>query len=57
MIEQLKNDIKVLLEERLHLENLVVEEPKKGNADLAIPLFAFAKTLKKSPMDVFKDFE
>ena len=57
MIEQLKNDIKILLEERLHLDNLVVEEPKKGNADLAIPLFAFAKILKKSPMDVFKDFE
>jgi arginyl-tRNA synthetase len=57
MIEQLKNDLKKLLEEKLHIENLVIEEPKKGNADLAIPLFAYAKLWKKSPMDVFKDFE
>lgn len=53
MIERFKHDLKVLLERELHLDNIIVEEPKKGNADLAIPLFAYAKGLQVSPMVVF----
>lgn len=57
MIEQLKSDLKLVLEKQLNIDNLVVEEPKRGHADLAIPLFAYAKLWKKSPMDVFDDFK
>lgn len=57
MIEKIKSDLKKKLEKQINIDNLVIEEPKKGNADLAIPLFAYAKLWKKSPMDVYKDFE
>ena len=39
MILTLKNEIKKRIESLYNLENVVVEEPKRGNADLAIPLF------------------
>ena len=57
MIEDIKYKIKRLIEEKLNIDSVVVEEPKKGFADLAIPLFAFAKTMKKSPVVIAKDFE
>lgn len=56
MIEQFKQQLKTTLERELSLENLVIEEPKKGNADLAIPLFAYAKLWKLSPMAVYDNF-
>ncbi|CCV66128.1 hypothetical protein BN85311070 [Paracholeplasma brassicae] len=46
MILKLKLEIKQIIEELYHLDNVVVEEPKRGNADIAVPLFAIAKTLK-----------
>lgn len=57
MIEDIKFKIKRLIEEKLNIDSVVVEEPKKGFADLAIPLFAFAKTMQKSPVVIAKDFE
>jgi len=57
MIEQFKQELKRLLEKQLKLENVIVEEPKKGNADLAIPLFSYAKVLQTSPMVVFETFK
>lgn len=50
MILTLKNEIKKRIESLYNLENVVVEEPKRGNADLAIPLFSLVRTLiKKMP--------
>ena len=56
MIDQIKQKIKDVLLQKLGLDDIVVEEPKKGFADLSIPLFAFAKTLKKSPLLIASDF-
>lgn len=47
MILTLKNEIKKRIESLYNLENVVVEEPKRGNADLAIPLFSLVRTLNK----------
>lgn len=57
MIESIKQIIKTQIESAFQIEGVVVEEPKKGRADLAIPLFAFAKLWKTSPMEVYKKFE
>lgn len=57
MIEAFKQEIKNILETTLHVDNLIVEEPKKGNADLAIPLFSYAKLWSVSPMVVFQKFQ
>lgn len=56
MIETFKTDIKNILEKAFEIENVIVEEPKKGNADLAIPLFSYAKLWQISPMVVFQKF-
>lgn len=57
MIESIKQNIKLNIEKHFNIEDVVVEEPKKGFADLAIPLFAFVKLWKENPMVVFKKFE
>lgn len=57
MIETIKQKLKDQLEQQFQIEGVVVEEPKKGLADLAIPLFAFAKIWKTSPMDVYHKFQ
>lgn len=56
MIENFKQHLKQTLEYALSLDNLVIEEPKKGSADLAIPLFAYAKLWKMSPTAVYDKF-
>lgn len=57
MIEQIKQSIKNMIEEKHHVSQVIVEEPKKGDADLAIPLFAYAKEFKQSPVVVFNQFK
>ena len=57
MIEDIKLKIKQHIETKLNIEQVIVEEPKKGFADLAITLFAFAKVMQKSPAMIAKDFE
>lgn len=57
MIETFKNDLKKVIEKALDIENVVIEEPKKGNADLAIPLFSYAKLWSVSPMVVYNKFQ
>jgi arginyl-tRNA synthetase len=49
MIQQIKQNLKEKVSQHFNLDNLnvVVEEPKRGNADLAIPLFALVKQLSK----------
>jgi arginyl-tRNA synthetase len=56
MIELIKLNIKELIEQTFLLEGVIVEEPKKGHADLAIPLFAYAKLWQVSPMVVYEKF-
>lgn len=53
MIQTIKQTIKDLVLQQFDQQslNVVVEEPKRGNADLAIPLFALVKQLGK-PMPV-----
>ena len=57
MIENIKLDIRETLIKAFSLDDVVIEVPKKGFADLAIPLFAFAKTLRKSPQVIFEEFK
>lgn len=57
MIENIKLDIRETLIKAFSLDDVVIEVPKKGFADLAIPLFAFAKTLRKSPQMIFEEFK
>ena len=57
MIELIKQKIKETIERELSIDNIVVEEPKRGDADLSIPLFSFAKTLGISPVLVFERFK
>ncbi len=54
MIDLLKQTIKQDLETKYQGESFVVESPKNGLADLAIPLFGLAKSWKKSPLVIFE---
>ena len=56
MIENIKHQIKKVLEEELNIEDIVVEEPKRGNADISIPLFSFAKQMNVSPKVIYDRF-
>jgi len=49
MIQQIKQNLKEKVTRHFNIDslNVVVEEPKRGNADLAIPLFALVKQLGK----------
>ena len=55
MIEHMKQTIKNLIHEKLSIEDVVVGDSKKGDADLSIPLFGIAKEKKVSPMSVYQD--
>lgn len=55
MIDIIKHKIKYDLEKKYTHETFVVETPKRGHADLAIPLFGLAKSWKKSPMVIFDE--
>lgn len=57
MIENIKKSIKQKIESDHMIDSVVVEAPKKGAADLAVPLFQFAKSWQVSPLEVYKKFE
>ncbi|MFA6377530.1 MAG: arginine--tRNA ligase [Acholeplasmataceae bacterium] len=57
MIEHIKHKIKKVLEEQLNIDDLVIEEPKRGNADISIPLFSFAKKMNVSPKVIYDRFQ
>lgn len=57
MIENIKKRIKQTIESDHNLDSVVVEAPKKGVADLAVPLFQFAKLWQTNPLEVYKRFE
>lgn len=54
MIELIKQEIRQKIESKYELNQVIVEEPKRGVADLAIPLFGLAKEWKMSPQHVFE---
>ncbi|MBU1143640.1 MAG: arginine--tRNA ligase, partial [Firmicutes bacterium] len=56
MIESLKQIIREKIESNFEVEGLVVEEPKKGLADISVPLFQYAKLWRVSPLDVYQKF-
>ena len=53
MIEVIKQEIKQKIESLYNIDQVIVEEPKRGVADLAIPLFSLAKDWKMSPKAVY----
>ena len=57
VIEHIKHKIKKVLEEQLNIDDLVIEEPKRGNADISIPLFSFAKKMSVSQKVVYDRFQ
>jgi arginyl-tRNA synthetase len=57
MIETIKQNIKQKIESIHGIEDLIVEEPKRGFADLAIPLFSLSKLWKMNPKMVFDKIE
>lgn len=52
--EQIVNDIyEIIKESEITKEEIIVEKPKDRNmADFAVPCFAFAKKMHKSPIDI-----
>jgi len=57
MIEQIKTELKQLLYDNLKIENAVLEVPKRGDSDLAIPLFGYQKTLGLKLPKIFDKFK
>lgn len=57
MIDIIKHKIKSDLEKKYSGETFIVETPKRGHADLAIPLFGLAKSWKKSPIVIFDEIK
>lgn len=53
MIEFIKKEIKQKIETKYNLTHVIVEEPKRGLADIAIPLFNLSKEWKMNPKLVF----
>jgi len=58
MFLEVIENLKELIKKEIVLNtNIVLEKPKKGNYDLAIPLFAFSKELNISINEVFEMFK
>ncbi len=56
MIDKIKADLKQTFQDHFQVD-VTVERPKRGLADLAIPLFSFAKRWNMSPKDVYTKVE
>jgi len=57
MINKIKHDIKTIIKDKLNVNDLIIEIPKRGDSDLAIPLFSYQKSLSKPLMEVFELFK
>ncbi len=57
MIEQIKIELRQLLSDHLNINDIVLEVPKRGNFDLAIPLFGYQKTMVKKLNEIFELFQ
>ncbi|MFP4187110.1 MAG: arginine--tRNA ligase [Acholeplasmataceae bacterium] len=56
MIDRIKDTIRKTIEDNFDVTDITVEEPKRGLADLAIPLFPFAKRWKKPLKAIYDSF-
>lgn len=57
MIEQIKLELRQLLSDHLNINDVVMEVPKRGDSDLAIPLFGYQKTMGKKLNEIFELFQ
>ncbi len=57
MIEQIKIELRQLLSDHLNINDVVLEVPKRGDSDLAIPLFGYQKTMGKKLNEIFELFQ
>jgi len=57
MIEQIKLELRQLLFDQLKIEDAVLEVPKRGDSDLAIPLFGYQKQMGKKLPEIFEYFK
>ncbi len=57
MINDIKQTFKEILEKELKLNDIVIEVPKRGDADLAIPLFGFVKSLGLPVQEISTKFQ
>ncbi|MBN3490220.1 arginine--tRNA ligase [Acholeplasma equirhinis] len=57
MIVNIKENIKSQLMNNFGLDQVAVEVPKRGDADLAIPLFGFVKSMSIPVTEVFEKFK
>lgn len=57
MIEQIKKNIKELIEQQYKINNINVEDGKIDNVDISVPLFAISKVINKNPMLVYDELK
>src|SRR5690554_810442 len=57
MIENIKNKIKQIIEEKYELDNVIVEDGKIDNVDLSVPLFTISKAKKVNPKIIFNELK
>ncbi|MFA5692831.1 MAG: arginine--tRNA ligase [Acholeplasmataceae bacterium] len=57
MIEQIKLNIKEILKSKYENIDIVIEVPKRGDADLAIPLFVISRNLNLKINEVYDEFQ
>lgn len=57
MIENIKNKIRIIIEENYQINGIVVEDGKIEGVDLSVPLFVISKQLRKNPKLIFEELE
>ncbi|CCV64643.1 Arginyl-tRNA synthetase [Alteracholeplasma palmae J233] len=57
MIEQVKNKIKEAIKNNYSIEEVILQDAKKDTADLAIPLFGYAKELNLKMPEIFEQLK
>lgn len=57
MIEQIKKEIKTIIETKFNIEGLVVEDGKIDGVDISVPLFVISKKLRQNPKLIFDEIK
>lgn len=57
MIENIKNKIRIIIEENYQINGIVVEDGKIEGVDLSVPLFVISKQTRKNPKLIFEELE
>jgi len=55
MIEKLKQNIKMFIEQKYEINNVVVEDGKIPNVDISVPLFVISKEKRLNPKVIFDE--